>query len=55
MYIAKNLHNQKAANDLPDAVENAIMERQPVAEAFELYHFMREGRYPWCFGEWYIF
>lgn len=37
MYIAENLHNQKAANDLLDAVENAILERQPVAEAFEPY------------------
>ena len=45
MYIAENLHNQKAANDLLDAVENAILERQPVAEAFEPYHSMRERRY----------
>ena len=36
MYIAEKLHNQKAANDLLDAVENAILERQPVAEAKEL-------------------
>ncbi len=27
MYIAENLHNQKAADDLLDAVENAILER----------------------------
>lgn len=38
VYIAVNLGNEKAANDLLDAVEKAILERQPVAEAFELYH-----------------
>ena len=60
IYIAENLHNQKAANDLLDAVENAILERQPVAEAFELYHSMRERRYPYYriyvknFVIWYV-
>lgn len=47
MYIAENLHNQKAAKDLLDAVEDAILERQPLAEAFEPYHSMRERRYPY--------
>lgn len=60
MYIAENLHNQKAANDLLDAVENAILERQPVAEAFEPYRSMRERRYPYyriyvkSFVIWYV-
>ena len=47
VYIAKNLHNEKAANELLDAVERAILERQPVAEAFEPYHSMKERRYPY--------
>lgn len=33
-YIAINLENEKAANDLLAAVEKAILKRQPVAEAF---------------------
>ena len=60
VYIAKNLHNEKAANDLLDAVERAILERQPVAEAFEPYHSMKERRYPYYriyvknFVVWYV-
>lgn len=45
VYIAEILHNEKAANDLLDAVENAIMERLPVAEAFEPYQSVKERRY----------
>ncbi len=45
VYIAEQLHNEKAANDLLDAVENAIMERLPIAEAFEPYHSVKERRY----------
>ena len=45
VYIAETLQNEKAANDLLDAVENAIMERLPVAEAFEPYRSVRERRY----------
>ena len=45
MYVAERLHNEKTANDLLDAVENAIMERLPNAEAFEPYHSMKERRY----------
>lgn len=45
VYIAETLHNEKAANDLLDAVENAIMERLPVAESFEPYHSVKERRY----------
>ncbi len=45
VYIAEQLHNEKAANDLLDTVENAIMERLPIAEAFEPYHSVRDRRY----------
>ena len=44
-YIAEKLKNLKAANDLLDKVESAIMERLPVAESFEPYHSVRERRY----------
>lgn len=44
-YIAEKLKNPKAANDLLDRVESAIMERLPLAESFELYHSVRERRY----------
>ncbi len=45
VYIAEKLHNEKAAKDLLDAVENAIMERLPIAEAFEPYHSVKKRRY----------
>ena len=60
VYIAKNLQNPKAANDLIDAVEKAIFERLPVAEAFEPYESMKERRYPYYriyvknFVIWYV-
>lgn len=44
-YIAEKLKNPKAANDLLDKVESAIMERLPLAESFEPYHSVRERRY----------
>ena len=44
-YIAEKLKNPKAANDLLDKVEVAIMERLPVAESFEPYISVREHRY----------
>ena len=47
VYIAEILHNEKAANDLLDEVEAAILERQPVAESFEPYRSLRERRYPY--------
>ena len=47
VYIAVNLGNEKAANDLLDAVEKAILERLPVAEAFEPYRSMKERQYPY--------
>ena len=43
--ISKTLHNEKAANDLLDAVEKAIMERLPIAEAFESYRSVKERQY----------
>lgn len=46
-YIAEKLKNPKAANDLLDKVESAIMERLPVAESFEPYHSVRKRRYPY--------
>ena len=45
IYIAENLHNEKAANDLINAVEKAILERLPVAEAFEPYYSEKERHY----------
>lgn len=45
LYIAEQLHNEKAANDLIDAVENAIIERLPNAEAFEPYQSLKDRRY----------
>ena len=47
VYIAETLYNEKAANDLLDEVETAILERQPVAESFEPYRSLRERRYPY--------
>lgn len=44
-YIVEKLKNPKAANDLLDKVEAAIIERLPVAESFEPYHSIRERRY----------
>ena len=44
-YIAENLKNPKASNDLLDKVEEAILERLPVAESFEPYHSIRERKY----------
>ena len=45
LYISDVLHNTKAANDLLDAVESAILERLPIAESFEPYHSLKERRY----------
>lgn len=60
VYIAEKLQNPKAANDLIDAVEKAILERLPVAEAFEPYQSLKERRYPYYriyiknFVIWYV-
>ena len=42
-YISETLHNKKAANDLLDAVESAIVERLPFAEAFEPFCSIKEN------------
>lgn len=47
VYIAEELHNEKAANDLLTEFERAILERQPIAESFEPYHSLKERRYPY--------
>ena len=44
-YIAEKLKNPKAASDLLDKVEAAILKRLPVAESFEPYHSLQERRY----------
>ncbi len=47
VYIAEKIGNPQAANELIDEVERAILERVPVAEAFEPYHSARERKYPY--------
>lgn len=44
-YIAEKLQNSKAASDLLDKVEAAILMRLPRAESFEAYHSSRERKY----------
>ena len=46
-YITNHLQNPRAASDLIDATEEAILERQPNAEAFEQYHSRKERHYPY--------
>lgn len=46
-YISERLKNPEAANDLLDKVEEAILERLPVAESFEQYHSIWERKYPY--------
>ena len=46
-YITVVLKNPKAANDLLDKIEAAIMQRLPVAESFGQYHSVRERKYPY--------
>lgn len=46
-YITYRLRNPIAADALLDAVEQAIYERLPNAEAFEQYHSSRERKYPY--------
>ena len=44
-YIVRNeLSNEKAVNDLIDAVENEILQRLPVCESFEPYHSKKERK-----------
>lgn len=46
-YISNQLQNPIAAENFVDAVEAAIYERLPCAEAFEPYHSAKERRYPY--------
>lgn len=46
-YIMNVLGNPKAAENLIDAVESAIMERMPYAESFEKYASKKERKYPY--------
>lgn len=43
-YIANQLYNPPAAENLLDAIENALQERTTCAEAFEPYHSKTERR-----------
>ncbi len=47
MYIMGELRNPKAASDLIDAVEEAIIERLPMAESFEPYYSATDRQYPY--------
>ena len=46
-YIREKLLNPEAADNLIDAVEEAILERLPNCESFEPYHSMKEREYPY--------
>ena len=46
-YIAYRLKNPIAADQLVDAVQEAIRERTTCAEAFEPYHSAKERQYPY--------
>ncbi|MBR6019447.1 MAG: type II toxin-antitoxin system RelE/ParE family toxin [Lachnospiraceae bacterium] len=47
MYISDVLCNPKAANELLDTIEAAILERLPNAEAYEPYHSRKERAHPY--------
>ncbi len=44
-YIIENLNTQETAINLLDKVEEAIINRLPVAESFEPYHSIKERKY----------
>ncbi len=44
-YIKNELSNEKAASDLIDAIEIAILHRLPVCESFEIFHSKRQRKY----------
>ena len=46
-YILEVLNNKKAADDLINAVENAIIERLPIAESFEKYQSKKDRKHPY--------
>ena len=47
LYIAGKLKNPRAAGDLIDATEAAILERLPVAEAFAPFRSRKKRLYPY--------
>lgn len=47
LYISDVLCNGKAAEDLLEDVEKAILERLANAESFESYHSRKERKYPY--------
>ena len=47
LYIAHELCNPQAADELVDATEQAILERLPQAEAFERFHSRKDRKYPY--------
>lgn len=47
MYISHVLKNVQAANELLNDVENAILDRLPVAESFEPYHSRKKRENPY--------
>lgn len=47
IYISDVLCNIEAANELIDAVEDAILKRLPNAESFEPYYSRKERKYPY--------
>lgn len=47
LYISTELLNPQAASDLIDAVEQAILKRQPEAESFEQFHSRKERKFPY--------
>lgn len=46
-YIREKLQNPKAAEDLINDVEIAILKRLPVCESFEPYHSLKDREYPY--------
>ena len=47
LYISNALHSPKAAKELLDAVENAIIERLPFCESFERFQSKKARKYPY--------
>ena len=47
LYISDILHSPRAARDLLDAVENAILERLPFCESFERFQSKKARKYPY--------
>ena len=46
-YIRETLLNDKAANDLIDEVEKAILNRSTAPKSFEQYHSLKEREHPY--------